>query len=43
MTVSSTSPLRLDSSQVAIVKRGRRHSTSAPLPSWAEEILRGIP
>ncbi|CAB1076264.1 hypothetical protein D1AOALGA4SA_4061 [Olavius algarvensis Delta 1 endosymbiont] len=29
--------------QVACVKRGRCQSTSDPLPSWAEEILRGIP
>jgi len=29
--------------QVACVKRGIRHSTIDPLPSWAKEILKGIP
>jgi len=29
--------------QVACVKQGRRQWINDPLPSWAEEILRGIP
>jgi predicted ABC-type ATPase len=29
--------------EVAVVKRGRRIKTVAPLPKWAENILKGIP